>query len=125
MQVVDLLSSESEGPFGIHNSTDYEDVGFYTDLLNVVLTDIDDYVNEERNISQPDTMESPGKRNGKDKPLQIIISLLNRIYGKIGELSFESVHYEVLTRRLSSLKLIHVLHILTGLRQRQHCSVCQ
>jgi hypothetical protein len=82
--LIDLLSSDSEGPFAINSSTDYEDVGYYIELLSVVLSDVDSYVDDEHKAPQVDTGL---KKIGKEKPLQIVLHHLGLIHSKIGALT--------------------------------------
>jgi hypothetical protein len=78
-----LLSSEVDGPFTIHGTTDYEDLGHYTDLLGIALSDVDGYVAEE---GKAPLDESQNKKNGKGKqPLELIQYHLDRIHSEIGK----------------------------------------
>jgi hypothetical protein len=86
------LSQGPDGLFSIHKTTDYEDVGYYVDILSVALSDIDGYVVEEQKSPQSndsgsqDSVGQSPKKEDKEKPLQVIQRHLNRIYAQIGEL---------------------------------------
>jgi hypothetical protein len=66
----DLLSP-SVGPFAIHESTDYEHMCSYVDILAVALSDIDDYVAQER-------------REPPANPLDIIRAAIDAVHARIG-----------------------------------------
>ncbi|GBE80983.1 hypothetical protein SCP_0307060 [Sparassis crispa] len=97
--LIELLSppSGSEGLFDIQGSSDnedfYEDLACHVDILSKVLTSVDLYVAEEKQVAQKESVsmkfedsldDAKTKGNGKEKqPLEQIRILLEGLHGKI------------------------------------------
>lgn len=93
------MLSGIDGPrrmFEVDGNTDYEDLGFYVDLLAVALTNVNGYVAEERRLARLEKSaaaaqripaDSPGRLKA-DKPpttLEAIRAALDSLHGDIGK----------------------------------------
>lgn len=78
--------------FEIHGKTDYEDIGFYVDVLSVALSDIDSYVLEERRMSAlearvvPEVQPSPGNPTPEkaETSLELVRRVIESLHSRIG-----------------------------------------
>ncbi len=68
--------------FNVYDETDYVDMGFWTELLAVVLSNIDGYVAQE--MKNPPPIGSPSKSDKTYTVLQCVRNAIEDVHSRIG-----------------------------------------
>jgi len=76
------------GKFAIHEATDYDDLGFYINILSVAVSNLKEYAAEEREQSKgrakAASLESSAKSGDKPKTdLQLLHTVLETLHSNI------------------------------------------
>ncbi|KAK0241695.1 hypothetical protein EDD85DRAFT_411137 [Armillaria nabsnona] len=117
MDIVDVVSTSDV--FNVYDETDYVDMGFWTELLAVVLSNIDGYVAQEMKNSPP--IGSPSKSDKTYTVLQCVRNAIEDVHSRITDT--RAAHLDRTRTKLSlkklSLRLAYQYKSATDVRNKQ------
>ena len=88
LQPYSKSSGKSPGKFALHDETDYIDLGFYVSILAVAVSNIREYVVQERRAKHTVASHQSSPSIGGERPktdLQLLHTALEALHSKIGQ----------------------------------------
>ncbi|PBK74447.1 hypothetical protein ARMSODRAFT_952092 [Armillaria solidipes] len=116
-EIVDVISTSDV--FNVYDETDYVDMGFWTELLAVTLSNIDGYVAQE--MKNPPPIGSPSKSDKTYTVLQCVRNAIEDVHSRIADT--RAAHLDRTRTKLSlkklSLRLAYQYKSATDVRNKQ------
>ncbi|KAK0485894.1 hypothetical protein IW261DRAFT_759419 [Armillaria novae-zelandiae] len=117
MEIVDVVSTSDI--FSVYDETDYVNMGFWTELLAVTLSNIDGYVAQE--MKNPPPIGSPSKSDKTYTVLQCVRNAIEDVHSRIADT--RAAHLDRTRTKLSlkklSLRVAYQCKSATDVRNKQ------